>query len=418
MQRFLRATAVITLVLLSPRVEAYWGNTHQAINEKIAGSKTFDFVRVGVPIRSLADYFKAVLFIEDALDHEAKGVPFCFGLPVRFSTVPDSPSLPAIRCIGLFCQAFPWPQFEKPEPFSAQPTYWASRSGAYPIDRLAWGPDSFLGLGEYWRVDEACWSQYQEPLLKWAFGYSQSALALLFQPVEAEIVPDKDAPLSKVRVRVRNLNKPDGGDAVTWHLKRIRITPLFPARYSFQDFLTDADKTVEPPNVAGHDVGPGQTFESDAFELDLASRYGLLASSHTGLSRHPEAAGDRVLPNSEVLTARCSSCGKEIADEARSDINDSDDDGRYGDREEPPVDAGRDGRPPSRPERSEQGAAGCPPRGGYLCPERICASSLATFCRREAAASSADSAVTSFLLSPAISALSASRSAPPKSTDS
>ncbi len=219
------------------------------------------------------------------------------GLPVRFTTVPDAPSKPGRRCLGLFCQDFPWPQFEISEGGSP-PAYWSTRPNAFPLGRLAWGPDSFLGLGlnKYWRVDEACWSQYQAPLLSWAFGYSQSALALLFQPVEAEIVPDKDAPLNKVRVRVRNLNTPGGENALTWHLESIRITPLFLSPQNFADFLKDADKTVGPGNVAGHDLAPGETFESDAFELDVASRYGLSMSTHTGFAINVTVGDDHKTP--------------------------------------------------------------------------------------------------------------------------
>ncbi len=163
---------------------------------------------------------------------------------------------------------------------------WSSGPSTLPLDFIASGPDA---TGHF-RTNDTVWWDYRTPLLNRAYGYAQSALALLFPPVYAEIVPDVAHPLTDVKVRIRNLGPTPGAvdaspnDGVTWHLSKVQVKPIQPVN-AISAATPNAGDSFPVTDASGVSVAPGldSTWESAPFTLSTDQQFGLAWASHTAV---------------------------------------------------------------------------------------------------------------------------------------
>jgi hypothetical protein len=242
---------------------------------------------VGISEFSQANFFAWSDFSAGMLFEDVKRI--FQGQPLfvhAFSTLPPGIDMPGDSCADAkkpLCVPFNWPQLG----VGFKNGYWTPLVGtSLDVVPIAFGPDN---RGKY-RTDYNCWQAYSGPLLNRAYGYAQSALALLLPPVYAEIVPDVSGPLTNAKVRIRNLgptpssdmNSPN--DGVTWHLTSASVKPIQPYKVDTPE-TPNSGAAFQITDAPGVDVEPGtsSTWESQAFTLTTSQQYGLDWASHTAI---------------------------------------------------------------------------------------------------------------------------------------
>ena len=182
----------------------------------------------------------------------------------------------------------PYPQLDaKVDSSAPQPTWWTSTPVTFNANPAAFGKTTHFPLQTpVYILDEAVWLHYAQPLMQLAHGYAQSLLTLALPAVDAELVPDPADPLNRSVLRVWNL----GGDmrlgnGVTWHVKRVTVTPVQPAPPALlPPGLTNARDPIEVTFAAPDVAADGKPHDSNPIALSPSQRVAILHASHLAVS--------------------------------------------------------------------------------------------------------------------------------------
>lgn len=217
-----------------------------------------------------------------------------YGVRYWFSRVPDEPRTEYLDVDNNVW--LPFPQIDaKIDPMAPEPTYWSSTPVTFRANPATYGKTTFLPLQTPRHIlDGAVWIRYAQPLMRLAHGYAQSLLTLALPAVDAELVPDPADPLKKAVLRVWNLGGDQRlGNGVTWHVKKVRITPVQAMAPQINPpGLTNA---LDPIEVTFADVdikADGKPHDSESITLSPSQRYAILWASHLAVSIEADIGTD------------------------------------------------------------------------------------------------------------------------------
>lgn len=125
----------------------------------------------------------------------------------------------------------------------------------------------------------AVWVGWEEPLMKRALGYAQTAISLALPPARMEVVPAMNGDPLRFSLRLWNLWPAGSPHAVTWHVDALKLVSLRPNKDRDQPFVDEAP--IDVP--AGFDVAPGANHQTDELTLTWRQRAAFRYGSHAAL---------------------------------------------------------------------------------------------------------------------------------------